>query len=133
MKRLTVAALVLGIVLVPLTWSVVAARPQVNQPGMPTVARVYILNKELTEAIPVRMLAGGVAQPVTVTTPVTLASGTAVGMHTLRQVWEYRQMTVSPSADGMAALNTAGADGWEAVAMTSAGANGSVVILKRVR
>ena len=133
MTRVTVAGLVLGIILAPLTWSVLAARQQPNQPGMPTIARTYILNSEPGDAVPVRLVSGTDVQPVTIMAPVTLAPTTVVATRVSRQFWEYRQITVAAGADGVAALNAAGADGWEAVAMTSAGSSGSTVILKRVR
>jgi hypothetical protein len=63
---------------------------------------------------------------------VTLSSGTAVATHAVRQLWEYRQVTIAESDDVSSALNAAGAEGWEAVSTTST-SRGVQVLMKRPR
>jgi hypothetical protein len=118
--------------------SAVTARQRVQtapvEPGMPTTPRVYILNTGANEAVPVTIHNGGDAQPVAVMSlpAVTLSSGTAVATHAVRQLWEYRQVTIAESDDVSSALNAAGAEGWEAVSTTST-SRGVQVLMKRPR
>jgi hypothetical protein len=104
------------------------------EPGMPTTPRVYILNTGATEAVPVTIQNGSDIQPVAVMSlpAVTLSTGTTVAVHVARQPWEYRQITIAASDDVSSALNTAGAEGWEAVSTTST-SRGVQVLLKRPR
>lgn len=116
--------------------SIVWARqtPAPNVPGMPTPARVTIINTE-TEPIPVVLRAAGGAQPVTVvgTAGVTMAPGTVVETRAARQAWEYRLVDLPSGQDAAAALDESGQDGWEAVGVVSAGGGASRVLLKRPR
>jgi hypothetical protein len=92
------------------------AQAVVNEPGMPTIARVYVLNRDRSEAIPVTVHpAAGEPFPVALSpaATVSLAADTAVFARAGRQTWEYRQ--ISGTGDQINALNEAGADGWEAV------------------
>jgi hypothetical protein len=77
---------------------------------------------------------GSDAQPVAVMSlpAVTLSTGTTVAVHAARQPWEYRQITIAASDDVSSTLNTAGAEGWEAVSTTST-SRGVQVLLKRPR
>jgi hypothetical protein len=118
--------------------SAVVARQRIQttpvEPGMPTTPRVYILNTGATEAVPVTIQNGSDIQPVAVMSlpAVTLSTGTTVAVHVARQPWEYRQITIAASDDVSSALNTAGAEGWEAVSTTST-SRGVQVLLKRPR
>jgi hypothetical protein len=118
--------------------SAVVARQRMQatpvEPGMPTTPRVYILNTGATEAVPVTIQNGSDMQPVAVMSlpAVTLSTGTTVAVHATRQAWEYRQITIAASDDVSSALNTAGAEGWEAVSTTST-SRGVQVLLKRPR
>jgi hypothetical protein len=104
------------------------------EPGMPTTPRVYILNTGPTEAVPVTIQNGSDIQPVAVMSlpAVTLSTGTTVAVHVARQPWEYRQITIAASDDVSPALNTAGAEGWEAVSTTTT-SRGVQVLMKRPR
>lgn len=110
----------------------VQTRP--NDPGMPTVARTYILNSGAAEAVPVVVQPGGDVQPVVVQAmpAVTLAPATVVTTRPARVSWEYRQIVLAASDDASTALNEAGAQGWEAVGLASR-AGGTLVLLKRER
>ena len=112
-----------------------AQAPVRNEPGMPTIGRIFVLNKERGEAIPVNVQSAGDVIPVTVmgAPAVTLAANTALGARTLRQAWEYRQLSLPIAADPTEALNAAGAEGWEAVGAASGGASRTTWILKRPR
>jgi hypothetical protein len=109
--------------------------PQEGIPGRGTQARMYVLNRERSEAIPVVVVA---TEPVRTTiagtatvrfdpeVPVTVRTTSA------RQAWEYRTLQIGAN-DPTGVLNGAGADGWE-IAATVPGAGGTTqVILKRPR
>ena len=55
-----------------------------------------------------------------------------VGIHAVRQPWEYRTITVGAGKDPAGSLANAGLDGWEAVGFQS-GPGGISVLLKRPR
>lgn len=114
-----------------------SAAPQVNQPGMPTVARTYIQNRGAAEAIPVTVQPNGDVMPVTVMNlpPLTMQPSATVGTRAVRQIWDYRQMSVPNGTDVGAALSAAGADGWELVAAIpgTPAAGATQWILKRPR
>jgi hypothetical protein len=130
--------LVAMLVAVSAASSAVTARQRVQttpvEPGMSTVPRVYILNAGATESVPVTLHNGGDVQPVAVMSlpVVTLSPGTTVAVHATRQPWEYRQITIAASDDVSPALNTAGAEGWEAVSTTTT-SRGVQVLMKRPR
>jgi hypothetical protein len=100
-----------------------------NEPGMPTQARVWIENRGPAQAIPVNVAE---TAGVRVVAPVALDASTIVNTHAARQQWEYRTIPIAPSEDVPAALKTAGAEGWEAVAVIGAASN-TAVLLKRPR
>lgn len=105
-----------------------------NQPGMPTLAQVYILNRERGDAIPIKVQNTGDALPVIVSglPPVALAQNTMISTLSARQVWEYRRLAVPTSSDSTPALSEAGLQGWEVVHGTTVGSN-VVWTLKRPR
>jgi hypothetical protein len=57
---------------------------------------------------------------------------TTVQTHSVRQAWEYQQITVGPQ-NAAALLAAAGADGWEATGLQLPSTAGTVVVLKRPR
>lgn len=133
MKRLMIA-MVLVAAIMPTASSVPVSAQQPNVPGMPTQARVVIINGR-DSAIPVVVQPGGDVQPVTIvgTPAVTVSEDTAVWSRTLRQGWEYRTISVPSAQDPSAALNTAGIDGWEAVGVVGGATGNAQVLLKRPR
>jgi hypothetical protein len=103
-------------------------------PGQPTQARVWVQNTGDSEAIPVSI--ERTSQPLRVelaTMPtVSMAPGVPMATHAVPQPWEYRAIRLG--AGGIeAALNAAGADGWEATGVAVTDSNGPVVIMKRPR
>jgi hypothetical protein len=105
-----------------------------NEPGLPTVARMYILNSGADEAVPVTIHSGSDVQAVTVMglPDVSLAANASVTARAARQTWEYREITVATGQDAVSALNAAGLEGWEAVGQTG-GTGASRVLMKRPR
>ena len=118
--------------------SAILAAPQQIRPGEMTQARVWIENRNRTEAIPVTLEAlGDVSKALRVevsgTPAVTVTPTTIVRTQRVRQTWDHRAITVAAGVDVEATLRQAGSDGWEAVAVQSAPQNGMVVLLKRPR
>lgn len=97
--------------------------PAVNRPGMPSVARMYILNKGLAEAVPVALQNAGEILPVAVMS--------APASRVARQSWEYRQVATSSGQDLSVTFNILGADGWEAVGAVSGGPGLNTWLFKR--
>lgn len=109
-----------------------------NDPGRGTQAKVYVINRDRADAVPVTLqaVASTDALRVTVTgTPsVVLSEGTAVSARLIRQNWEYRQITMPVTGDPAPTLNQAGAEGWELVGSGLPLPNGEVrFVLKRAR
>ncbi len=127
---LVVAAAVLG------GASFVAARQaraqEENSPGRPTIARMYILNRADSEAVPVTLRGASELVPVAITgvPKVAFESDATVATRASRQRWEYRQVPVAAGVDATVALNAAGADGWEAVG-TIGGPGATAIVMKR--
>lgn len=105
-----------------------------NVPGMPTLARMVVINGA-SEPVPVVLADGGQVQPVTVvgTPSVLVAADSVITARNGRQGWEHRVVSVPAGEDPTAALNAAGAEGWEAIGVTNAAAGASQVLLKRPR
>jgi hypothetical protein len=105
-----------------------------NQPGMPTLAQVHVLNRERNDAIPIKVQNTGDSLPVIVVgaPAVSFAQNSVVGTLSARQIWEYRRVVVPISTDATPALNEAGLQGWEVVHAMTVGTNG-VWMLKRPR
>lgn len=116
-----------------------ATAPQVPgtlaQPGM-TEARVWVNNRKPDESIPVHLVAGDSRLPPI---PVAVAGTATVSISGLtpvvasRQTWEYRTLTVNADRDSAAQLSSLGADGWEAVGLTTQSSGNVTVLLKRPR
>ena len=103
-----------------------------NQPGMPTLAQVHILNRDRADAIPIKVQNTGDYLPVIVvgTPSVSFAQNSIVGTLSARQVWEYRRVVVPIANDATPTLSEAGLQGWEVVHAMTVGTNG-VWTLKR--
>jgi hypothetical protein len=63
---------------------------------------------------------------------VTIDPAKPVGVHAVRQTWEYRIITIASGKEPGPLLTSAGLDGWEAVGFQIGPAGGSV-LLKRPR
>jgi len=105
-----------------------------NQPGLPTLAQVHILNRDRAEAIPIKVQNTGDSLPVIVVDmpALSLARNSVVGTLSARQIWEYRRVVVPIANDATPTLSEAGLQGWEVVHAMTVGTNG-VWTLKRPR
>src|SRR5262245_43716138 len=90
-----------------------------NEPGRATQARVYVINRDRADAIPVTLQGVAPSDPlrvvVTGTPSVALSDSATMSARAARQNWEYRQITVPGGDDPTPGLNSAGAEGWEAI------------------
>jgi hypothetical protein len=119
------------------------AQDAVARPGDPTKARVWVENRDPSEALPV--VVHEVATPVSVqvvgpapvtvqvagTPTVAIAPTTTVQARLVRQPWEYRTINVKSPQDMATLLATAGAEGWEATGVQAANQAGIAILLKR--
>jgi hypothetical protein len=112
-----------------------SAQDRTALPGQPTQARVWIQNREASEAVPVTFVSSGAPVPVQFTgTPVvTTGPESVVTARAARQVWEYRDVRAAAGPDLVAALTAAGQDGWEATGIALQSAGQTVIVLKRPR
>jgi hypothetical protein len=114
-----------------------SSQDRTQQPGQPTQARVWIQNRGETEAVPVNIRNDSSAPPLPVQVmgvpTVTIGSGSFVQARTARQPWEYRAVRILPDQDPAAALNAAGADGWDTTGVTFAEQGRTIVVMKRPR
>lgn len=139
MNRLSVAVFAFVLAVLASASSTLLARQRAplvaNEPGMPTVARMYIMNRDAGESIPVTIHGGSDVQPVAVMSlpPVVLAAGAAVSTRVVRQSWEYRRVNVAAGQDPASALNEAGGEGWEAVSASVTAGGAWQVLMKRPR
>ena len=139
MKRLPVTALALALAVLSSASSTLLARQRAplvaNEPGMPTIARMYVMNREPGDSIPVTIRGGSDVQPVAVMSlpPVTLALNAAVTSKAARQIWEYRRVSVAAGQDPVGTLNEAGGEGWEAVSVSMMPTGAWQVLMKRPR
>lgn len=95
-----------------------------NDPGRPTPPYVIVVNHGPNEAVPVAFA----GPPI-----VTLEKGATVQTIALPQAWLYRSVALRPQDDMAAVLNGWGGDGWEAVGVTSATAERTIMLMKRPR
>ena len=107
------------------------------QPGQPTQAKVWIQNRGEAEAVPVNIRNDSSAPPLSVQVmgvpTVAIGSGSFVQARTARQPWEYQTVRISAGQDPTAALNAAGADGWDTTGVTLAEQGRTIVVMKRPR
>jgi hypothetical protein len=107
----------------------VLAAPAQEYPGQPTKALVWVQNREAGEAIPVLIQGSALAQPL----PVEVTAVPIVETRTVRQVWEYRDVTI-PAGQSLAALLVeAGEAGWETTGIQVPSGGAAVLLLKRPR
>ena len=135
MKRLASARVVAVVVAVGIGSAALLAR-QEGRPGLPSIARMFILNKDRSEAIPVTLQGGDVQSVMVVgATTVALAPNSTVLSRTGRQSWEYQQLALKAGADVAPALNAAGQEGWEAVGVVSVPGSSvpAAILMKRPR
>ncbi len=105
-----------------------------NQPGLPTLAQVHIINRDRADAVPVKVQNTGDSLPVVLVGEPTvgLSPAAVVATRSARQVWDYRRIVVPAANDATPALAAAGLEGWEAIGAVAVGGN-AVWTLKRPR
>ncbi len=107
---------------------IVAAQSQAQAPSRPgemTQARVWVENRSRAEAVPVLIQNDAVPVRVDPANPLIAARA--------RQAWEYRSVPLPADADPARALERAGTEGWEAVAVLPSSNGGATALLKRPR
>jgi hypothetical protein len=112
---------------------------QVTQtPGQMTQARVWIQNRSRGEAVPVTLQESALDAPLSVR--VTNAQGNSgvddpVYVRVVRQprVWLYQTVTVKPDENLATALSAAGVAGWETTGIALPAAEGTTILMKRLR
>ena len=100
-----------------------------------TQARVWIQNHGDGEAVPVDLRDVNTTAPLRVQVVNADVSHTAmmpVQVRLTRPVWDYMVATVAAGEDVARALNPRGAEGWEVAAITTASAQGTTFLLKRL-
>jgi hypothetical protein len=110
-------------------WGAVLAAPAQEYPGQPTKALVWVQNREPGDAIPVVIQGSALQQPLAV----EVAAIPVVEMRTVRQAWEYREVTVPAGQSAAALLTEAGEAGWEATGVQLPAGSASILLLKRAR
>ena len=154
MKRLPLVLFALSSAIVTTGSAMLAAPGQnpaqaPNEPGRPTTARMFVLNKARPEAIPVTIQEVALAPDAPPSPPlrvavvgavqlnadavVTLGPRSVTEAHAGRQVWDYREITVMANQSPAAMLASAGLEGWEVTGATLPVAGGTMLILKRPR
>ena len=137
MSRLMMTSLLVCGIVVAMTaqGGVPPPPPQEGIPGRGTQARMYVLNRDKSDAIPVTVVS---TEPVraaivgTATVSVDPESTVHVRAVSVRQAWEYRTLQVGAN-DPSSVLNGAGADGWELAATLPGGGGTTQLVLKRPR
>ncbi len=106
-----------------------------NKPGDMTQARVWIENRQPTDAIPVVVETSAVPMRVQIagTPTVGLDPATTIAARAVRQAWDYRTIAVPTGQDPASLLLTAGNDGWEVAGVLPPGQTGVTLLLKRPR
>lgn len=126
---------VVGTLLIVCAMRAVTAQDVTPYPGLPTQGKVWIQNRGEAEAIPVTLQGGPATEPLRVlvvgTPPVTIGGANLLPVRHSRQQWEYRSIPVPRGEDPALLLNSAGADGWEAVGLTVEGQDRTTMVMKR--
>jgi hypothetical protein len=100
--------------------------------GLMGQAKVLVINTGAKQAIPVSFDgADAVKVQVTGTAAVQIAGTPPVQARTMRQSWEYKQITLPVGQDPTNTLNAAGLDGWEATGIAFTTTDATRIILKR--
>ena len=113
----------------------ILAAPAQDRPGQVTPARVWIENRDRSQAIPVIIEGDSSDTPLRVqvsgTSTVAISSSITLPVRAVRQGWEYLTLNVPTGQDPIGLLAPLGALGWEATGIQTTGQNGSVLLLKR--
>ena len=120
--------------------SAMLASPQqtTQTPGQMTQARVWIENRGKGEAVPVTLQESVLDAPIrvrVVNAQVNSGLDEPANVRIVRQprVWQYQTVIVKPDENLATALSAAGAAGWETTGLALTSAQGTTVLLKRLR
>jgi hypothetical protein len=116
--------------------ALLAAAGQTIRPGQMTEARVWIENRGRSEAVPVDLRDANLDRPLKVDVTngdPSLPGSRPLGVVRTRQLWEYKQLAVSPNFDLIGVLNNEGAAGWETTGIVLTLQDRTTLILKRPR
>jgi len=110
--------------------------PGTQYAGQMTEAHVWVDNRGAEQAIPVDLRALNTDRALrvqVVNNDPQYGQAGPVSVRAARVLWEYRTITLGPSDDLAARLNTLGADGWEAAGIISLTTQTTTVMFKRPR
>jgi len=114
--------------------ALLAAAGQTIRPGQMTEARVWIQNRGRSEAVPIDVRDVNLDRPLKVEVMNGEASvSRPVGVVRGRQLWEYKQLALSPNFDLIGVLNNEGAAGWETTGIVLTLQDRTTLVLKRPR
>jgi hypothetical protein len=144
--RTKIAVLAPALVLAAGASAMLAAPGQMPQPGQTTQtpgqmtqARVWVQNRGRGDALPVDLTDVSTAVPLRVQVfngePVPGAPTNPVQVRVVQQprIWDYEMITVKPGQNIAQALSARGAAGWETTGIIFANADGTALVLKRLR
>ncbi len=136
--RTMIAALAGALALAAGASVMLAAPGQTRQPGQMTPALVWVQNRTRGEAIPISLQEAPLDGPLRVRVMNGLAPGAAdepLPVRIARQprVWQYQTVTVKRDDNPSAVLNPLGLAGWEAAGIAFPTADGTTLLLKRLR
>jgi hypothetical protein len=130
MKTALACALSAAVVLVAASAILAGQDRPGDRPGTIWPAKVWIQNRDRTEAVPVSIL--DIAQVDVIGMPaVTITPSTVVQSRLVRQTWEYTVVTVPKGSDPVVALSRSGQDGWEAAGVQFPSGDGVSLLMKR--
>ena len=118
--------------------ALLAAPGQTAQPGQMTQARVFVLNRGRTEAIPINLQESSLEAPLRVRVVNAQSvpgrdEPVAVRVVAPPPVWQYQTVTVAAGENMATALSPHGAAGWETTGVAIASPAGTMVLMKRMR
>ena len=112
-----------------------SAQDATQFPGQPTRANVWIRNRGDMEAVPVSIENVSTLSALRVEVAgiprVTVDPANVLQARAARQSWGYRAISVAAGQDPTAALNSAGADGWETTGVAISTGGATLILLKR--
>ncbi len=111
-----------------------SAQEGTKQPGQATQSRVWIENRGDSEAVPVSIQSLSSDMPPLKVQVVAGPAATTARVpqdSAARRPWEYESLTVPRARDLAAALNVAGAEGWETTGISFTTQSETVVMMKR--
>ena len=133
MRSKTIAGVAAGLMLVAsVAWTASQQPPTQPTPpltryaGQMTEAHVWIDNRGPEQAVPVDL------RDVNLERPLPVRVVTDPQTRTVRQLWEYRTVTLAVNDDALTQLNILGSEGWEAAGVLPS-APRATILFKRPR